>query len=99
MTQITNKEPLQPLEVVAKLNEIASQIDPESALDGLTKMTIAFGMLLDAYACPNADNPQGMAGGDELRFRLHFCKILAVPTSGRIATVLKERGSSNEKTN
>jgi hypothetical protein len=45
------------------------------ALLGLEVVTRAFAALLDIYAAPNAENPQGMCD-DRLAFRRHFADLL-----------------------
>lgn len=61
--------------VVNKLHATIYEIDTESALEGLTLLTLAFGVILDIYAMPNENNPEGMCDSKE-DFRKYFANIL-----------------------
>jgi hypothetical protein len=64
---------------VADLNELAMRHAAGSALQGLTVLAGGFAVLLDMYAAPNPENPEGMCD-DWFKFRNHFAEImLAAP--------------------
>ncbi len=52
-----------------------------SAVDGLSVVAHAFGVILDVYAKPNADNPEGMCD-DPVAFRAYFAGMIANPGLG-----------------
>ena len=65
---------------ILQINEIVERESPASALHGLILAAHAFAGLLDVYAQPNEDNPQGMCD-DPAAFRTHFAEIIvAAPT-------------------
>lgn len=62
-------------DLIKDLGELVLKADPDSALEGLECVAIAFGYLLDVYAGPNPENPAGMCD-DSALFRQHFARIL-----------------------
>jgi hypothetical protein len=62
-------------EAMGDLNELVEKYGAESAMYGLTTVATVFAALLDVYAMPNPDNPQGMCE-DKAAFRAHFARIL-----------------------
>jgi len=67
-----------PIELAEELNELINKVNPKSVLDSLQKITISFGLLLDIYAMPNPNNPQGMCESKE-DFRIYFAQLLIQP--------------------
>lgn len=63
-------------EVYLSLASVVERADPNSALIGLTLVASAFSLLLQTYALPNANNPEGMCDSPDL-FRRHFAEIVA----------------------
>ncbi len=61
--------------VIKKLGDVMNDISGTSALDGLTTLAVAYAALLDIYAAPNPNNPQGMCD-DKVAFRKHFASII-----------------------
>ena len=59
-----------------RLGKIVSDASKDSALEGLTRTAQIFSLLLDIYARPNAENPDGMCD-DPAAFRRHFAEIIA----------------------
>jgi hypothetical protein len=60
------------------INDLGGLVDsahPESAMLALETTAAAFGCLLDIYAAPNPENPQGMCD-DKVLFRKHFAGII-----------------------
>jgi len=63
-------------ELIGQLAEVVRKAHPTSALIALKVTACAFGALLDIYAAPNAENPEGMC--DDLdAFRNVFAQIIA----------------------
>jgi hypothetical protein len=62
--------------LVVQLNEIVAATGQDSAMDGLLVVSYAFAALLDAYALPNANNPDGMCD-DPNAFRKVFADLIA----------------------
>jgi len=63
-------------ELIGALSEVVRKAHPTSALIALKVTACAFGVLLDIYAAPNAENPEGMC--DDLdAFRNVFAQIIA----------------------
>lgn len=62
---------------VAKTVRLA---DKESAISGLTLTAMAFAAVLDNYAAPNEENPQGMCD-DSAEFRQYFADIIVCTPS------------------
>ena len=63
-------------DAILSLNEIVQRADPNSALSGLTLTAMAFSALLQTYALPNANCPEGMCDNPDA-FRRHFAEIVA----------------------
>jgi hypothetical protein len=82
--------------LVLKLGAIVSEADPESAMKGLTIVAGAFGCLLDIYAKPNPENPQGMSN-DPRAFRRHFADIIAESVAVVTGDVHKGKSEAREK--
>jgi hypothetical protein len=61
--------------VIRKLNDVVEKASPDSALEGLRTVAAAFGCLLDVYASPNPNNPDGMCD-DKVAFRKMFAEII-----------------------
>jgi len=68
------------LETVKSLAQIMEHVDPDSSLNGLTVIAMGFSSLLQIYALPNANNPEGMCD-DPVAFRRHFAEIVAAHPS------------------
>jgi hypothetical protein len=66
--QITKKELN---DTIVELNRIVTAHSQGSAARGLEILTAAFAALLDCYALPNEQNPEGMCS-DPVAFRKHF---------------------------
>jgi hypothetical protein len=71
---------------VLDLNELMGSVSRGSTYRGLTMIAGGFAMLLETYAKPNAENPEGMCD-DVPAFRRHFADVVAragspVPLSG-----------------
>jgi hypothetical protein len=65
----------QAAKIIADLNAIVEACSHGSALRGLTVTASCFAALLDVYAQPNEQNPEGMC--DDLQaFRHHFANVI-----------------------
>ncbi len=58
-----------------KLGRHVQMAGGDSALHGLEVVTAAFALVLDTYANPNPENPEGMCD-DPAAFRQYFADIL-----------------------
>jgi hypothetical protein len=63
-------------QVVADVGRIVDAVDPDSALYSLEVVATAFSALLQIYALPNANSPEGMCDDPET-FRRYFAEIVA----------------------
>jgi hypothetical protein len=61
--------------VVVGLNALVEVFGKEGALRGLQAVAVGFGILLDTYARPNPNNPEGMCDS-AADFRKYFAEIL-----------------------
>jgi len=65
----------QAAKIIAEINAIVEANSHGSALRGLTVTASCFAALLDVYAQPNEENPQGMCD-DPHAFRQHFAELI-----------------------
>jgi hypothetical protein len=65
----------QTAKIIADLNAIVAKHGHGSALRGLTITASCFAALLDIYAQPNEENPEGMCD-DPAAFRRHFAEVI-----------------------
>lgn len=70
------------------LGKVAEKVSGGSALHSLEVVSFAFAALLDVYAKPNANNPQGMCD-DPRAFRRHFAEIIARGGDARFSSTPK----------
>lgn len=61
---------------IAELNEVVAKHSYSSARRGLDVTAIAFSLLLDTYALPNAENSEGMCD-DPAAFRKIYAALIA----------------------
>lgn len=79
MPQQNGISPAKFKQVVADLNGIVERVSPGSALFGIETLATACAAMLDVYAMPNENNPQGMCD-DPHDFRDYFCsRIMGAP--------------------
>lgn len=77
-----------------ELNRILTQMSPESTLQGLEILAVAFTMLLDIYAAPNEGNMQGMAD-DPVEFRKYFCDLM-MSVGRRVHPIVLDSGDISD---
>jgi hypothetical protein len=65
----------QAAKIIADINAIVEKHARGSTLRGLTITASCFAALLDVYAQPNENNPEGMCD-DPAAFRQHFVEII-----------------------
>lgn len=76
-------------EICLSLGALVRRAGDSSALKGLTVVATAFSLVLQTYALPNAENPEGMCDSPDL-FRRHFAEIVAVAATEAGALIAAE---------
>jgi len=96
---------MQDLQLAVKdLNTLVARAGKGSVLDGLTVLAIALAVLLDRYALPNPENPEGMCY-DPVAFRRDFAGVMVhTPGAGQCLcdedpTVLNKTGETKDALN